>query len=52
MMTTQEYRTLYNLIRRYQLEDTKLAGKTYEACDLLLTKLFSHYYDQVKEQSR
>ena len=51
-MTTEEYRTLYNLIRRYQLEDTRLGGKTYEACDLLLTKIFPRYYDQRKEQPR
>jgi len=51
-MTTEDYRTLYNLIRRYQLEDCRLGGKTYNACDVLLRKLFPYYYDQNQEQER
>ena len=51
-MTPIEYRTLYNLLRRYQIEDVKLGGKTYDACDRLLTKLFKHYYTQDLEQKR
>jgi hypothetical protein len=51
-MTPSDYRTLYQLLRRYQLEDCKVGGKTYNACDRILTKLFPHYYDQLKEQER
>jgi hypothetical protein len=51
-MTDTEYRQLYNLIRRYQLEQTTIGGKTYNACDTLLRELFPHYYNQNKEQQR
>jgi hypothetical protein len=51
-MQTHEYRTLYNLIRRYQLEDCKLGGKVYDACDLLLRELFPYYYNQNQQQKR
>jgi|LakMenEpi03Aug12_release.lakeMendotaPanAssembly.Ray.scaffolds.fasta_scaffold06243_39 hypothetical protein len=51
-MTTEEYRTLYNLIRRYQLEDCILSGKAYHNCDYLLTQLFPHYYNQNTQQER
>lgn len=51
-MTPTEYRTLYQLLRRYQLEDCILSGKAYQNCDYLLTQLFPHYYTQTKEQER
>ena len=51
-MTNEDYRKLYNLLRQFQLEDTKIGGKTYNACDRVLSKLFPHYYNQVQEQER
>ncbi len=51
-MTPEEYRTLYNLIRRFQLEDCILGGKAYLNCDYLLTQLFPRVYNQNQEQER
>ena len=51
-MTPTEYRTLYQLLRRYQMEDCILSGKAYHSCDYLLTQLFPHYYTQTTEQER
>lgn len=51
-MNPDEYKTLYNLIRKYQLEHCKIGGKTYNACDLLLRELFPYYYNQNQEQER
>ena len=51
-MTDTEYRTLYNMLRQYQLEQTVIGGKVYNACDTLLTELFPYYYNQRPEQSR
>lgn len=51
-MTHTEYRQLYNLIRQYQLEQKAIGGKTYNACDQLLSELFPYYYTQNKEQER
>jgi len=51
-MTPSEYRTLYQLLRRYQLESCKIGGKTYNAVDTILRELFPYYYNQNQEQSR
>lgn len=51
-MTDTEYRQLYNLIRRFQLEQVTIGGKTYNACDTLLRELFPYYYNQHQEQQR
>ena len=51
-MTDTEYRQLYQLLRRYQLEDCIISGKAYHACDYLLTQLFPHYYTQRQEQTK
>jgi hypothetical protein len=51
-MTDTEYRTLYNLIRRYQLEQLTISSKAYNACDTLLRELFPYYYTQKIEQER
>lgn len=51
-MTDAEYRQLYQLLRRYQLEDCIVSGKAYHSCDYLLTQLFPHYYNQNQEQER
>ena len=51
-MTDNEYKTLYNLLRRFQLEQKAIGGKTYNACDTVLSALFPYYYNQEREQSR
>ena len=51
-MTDTEYRQLYNSIRQYQLEQTVIGGKVYNACDTLLRELFPYYYNQNQEQQR
>jgi hypothetical protein len=51
-MTPEEYRTLYQLLRRYQIESCKIGGKAYNACDTLLRELFPYYYTQNQEQER
>mgnify|MGYP003330660833 FL=1 len=51
-METVDYRLLYQLLRRYQLERCKIGGKSYAACDSLLRELFPYYYDQLQEQPR
>ena len=51
-MTPEEYRQLYQLLRKYQLQDCRIGGKTYNACDAILSKLFPYYYNQRTEQER
>jgi len=51
-MTPSEYRTLYQLLRRYHLESCKIGGKTYNAVDTILRELFPYYYTQTLEQER
>jgi len=51
-MTPEEYRHLYQQIRKYQLEDTRISGKSYSACDVLLQELFPYSYTQKQEQCR
>jgi hypothetical protein len=51
-MTPEEYRQLYQLLRKYQLQDCRIGGKDYNACDTLLSKLFPYYYNQHQEQER
>ena len=51
-MTDTEYKQLYQLLRKYQLEDCILSGKAYLSCDYLLIQIFPHYYNQNQEQPR
>jgi hypothetical protein len=51
-MTPEKYRTLYQLLRQYQLDDAKIGGKVYVACDVILRELFPYYYTQQQEQQR
>lgn len=51
-MTHDELKTLYTLLRRYQLEYMTVTGKSYESADYLLTKLFPQVYTQKQEQER
>jgi len=51
-MTTDDYRTLYRLLRQFQVEDASSNRKLYNACDVVLRELFPYYYDQIREQER
>jgi hypothetical protein len=51
-MTPEEYRQLYQLLRKYQLQDCRIGGKTYNSADTVLSALFPHYYNQNQEQER
>lgn len=51
-MTTEEYRQLYQLLRKYQLEQVTIGGSVYNAIDTVLKPLFPHYYNQRTEQER
>jgi hypothetical protein len=51
-MTDTEYRTLFQLLRRYQVEDCITSGKAYHSCDYLLTQLFPRCHNQNQEQQR
>jgi hypothetical protein len=50
-MTPTDYRTLYQLLRRYQINQQP-GSKVYNAADIVLTELFPHYYNQNQEQER
>jgi hypothetical protein len=51
-MTPEDYRKLYQLLRQYQLDNAKIGGKVYNACDTILRELFPYYYNQNQEQNR
>jgi hypothetical protein len=51
-MTSEDYRKLYQLLRQYQLDNAKIGGKSYNACDTILRELFPYYYNQRPEQER
>jgi hypothetical protein len=51
-MTPEDYRKLYQLLRQYQLENAKIGGRVYNACDTLLRELFPYYYNQAIQQER
>ena len=51
-MTPEEYRQLYQLLRKYQMEQIPIGGKVYNAIDTVLKPLFQHYYTQNQEQER
>ena len=50
-MTDTDHRTLYNLLRQYQLNQQP-GSKVYNAADTVLTALFPYYYNQNREQQR
>jgi len=50
-MTPVDYRKLYQLLRQYQL-GWPPGSKVYNSADTVLTALFPHYYNQIKEQER
>ncbi len=51
-MIDSEYKQLYRMLRQYQLDNAKIGGKVYNACDILLRELFPYYYNQRTEQKR
>lgn len=51
-MTSEEYRQLYQLLRKFQLEQPTIGGKVYNAIDTVLKPLFPYYYNQNQEQQR
>lgn len=51
-MTSDQYRTLYELLRQYQVEETPIGSRAYMECDTILNRLYVHYYNQQREQPR
>jgi hypothetical protein len=48
--TQEQYKLIYNSVRRYQLEKTILNSTEYHECNEILDELFDHVYTQNKEQ--
>lgn len=51
-LTPEQYKLIFNAVRRYQIEKCVLDGKEYNDCDAILTELFDYVYTQTKEQLR
>ena len=48
--TQEQYKLIYNSVRRYQFEKTILDSKEYHACGEILDELFDTVYTQKVEQ--
>ena len=48
--TQQQYKLIYNSVRRYQLEKTVLNSDEYQECNEVLDELFDKVYTQRQEQ--
>ena len=48
--TQEQYKLIYNSVRRYQFEKTILDSKEYHACGEILDELFDSVYTQRVEQ--
>jgi hypothetical protein len=48
--TQQQYKLIYNSVRRYQLEKTILNSDEYHHCNEVLDELFDKVYTQQHEQ--
>jgi hypothetical protein len=48
--TQQQYKLIYNAVRRYQFEKTILDSKEYHECGEILDELFDTVYTQNVEQ--
>lgn len=48
--TQEEYKLIFNAVRRYQMEKCVHDGKEYKSCDKILDSLFSLVYTQKLEQ--
>lgn len=48
--TTEQYKLIYNAVRRYQIEKTVLNSPEYQECNEILDELFDTVYTQRVEQ--
>ena len=48
--TPEQYKLIYNAVRRYQYEKTVLNSKEYNTCGEVLDELFDSVYTQQREQ--
>ena len=48
--TSEQYKMIYNAVRRYQYDKTILDSKDYHTCSEILDSLFDTVYTQRKEQ--
>lgn len=48
--THEQYKLIYNSVRRYQYDKTILNSKEYHDCDEILDELFDNVYTQQQEQ--
>jgi hypothetical protein len=48
--TSEQYKLIYNSVRRYQIEKTVLNSKEYQECNQILDELFDTVYNQKVEQ--
>ncbi len=49
--TQEQYKLIYNSVRRYQIEKTVLNSSEYQQCNEILDELFDTVYTQQVEQS-
>ena len=49
--TQQQYKLIYNSVRRYQIEKTVLNSSEYQQCNEILDELLDTVYTQQVEQS-
>ena len=49
-LSTEQYRLIYNAVRRYQYDKTVLNSKEYNTCSEILDELFDLVYTQRQEQ--
>jgi len=48
--TSEQYKLIYNAVRRYQYDKTVLNSKEYNTCSEILDELFDSVYTQHREQ--
>ena len=48
--TPEQYKLIYNSVRRYQIEKTILNSDEYQQCNEILDELFDTVYTQQREQ--
>lgn len=48
----QQYKLIFNAVRRYQMEKTVVDSKEYQECSAILNELFTSVYTQQQEQLR
>ena len=48
--THEQYKLIYNAVRRYQYDKTVLNSKEYNTCSEILDELFDTVYTQQREQ--